>query len=54
MLDPDNLCPKYFVDGLRYAGIIPDDTARDIVLHISQEKVDKKEEERTEITIVEL
>lgn len=38
LIDPDNLCPKYFIDCLRYAGIIPNDRASDIDLSISQRK----------------
>lgn len=48
LLDPDNLCPKYFIDCLRYAEIIKNDTAKDIALTVSQVKSDN---ERTEITI---
>lgn len=50
LLDPDNLCPKYFIDCLRYSGLIPDDRAQDIALEVRQEKV-KRTEERTEIEI---
>lgn len=48
LIDPDNLCPKYFIDCLRYAGIIPDDSAKHITLEVSQEMSD---DERTEIEI---
>jgi len=51
LLDPDNLCPKYFVDACRYAGFIRDDTAEEIEFTVGQVKVKAKEEERTEITI---
>lgn len=51
LLDPDNLCPKYFVDCLRYANCIRDDRPEDIALEIRQEKVASKLLERTEITI---
>lgn len=54
LLDPDNLCGKYFVDCLRYAGILPDDTAALVDYRICQEKVQTKDQERTEITIEEL
>ena len=50
LLDIDNLCAKSIVDGLRYAGLIPDDTPQDISLTVSQEKCQAKEE-RTEIEI---
>lgn len=50
LIDPDNLCPKYFIDCLRYAEIIQDDTAEKITLEVSQEKVSKGDEE----TIIEI
>lgn len=49
LLDPDNLCPKHFIDGLRYAGIIPNDRPQDITLQVRQEK---SKDERTEIEII--
>lgn len=52
LIDPDNLCPKYFVDCARYAGFIKDDRAEDITLEVSQVKVKTKTEERTEIEIL--
>ena len=51
LCDPDNLCPKYFIDCLRYAKIIPDDSAKHIILTVEQFKVRNSNEERTEITI---
>lgn len=51
LADLDNLAPKYFVDCLRYAGIIPDDDPQSIDYTVSQIKVRKKEEERTTIEI---
>ncbi len=50
LIDPDNLCPKYFIDCCRYCGWIPDDSAKEITLEVRQEKVGR-EYERTEITI---
>lgn len=50
LIDPDNLCPKYFIDCLRYAKIIQDDTADKITLEVSQEKVSDGEQE----TIIEV
>src|SRR5262245_39003348 len=38
LIDPDNLCPKYFIDALRYEGIIDDDSAKHIILEVTQEK----------------
>src|SRR5690242_5501842 len=52
LCDPDNLCPKYFIDCLRYAGSIPDDRPEDIELSMRQIKVSKRSEDRTEIEIV--
>lgn len=52
LLDRDNLFPKYFIDALRYSGIIRDDTTRHIAIDVDQEKVETKEEERTEIELV--
>ena len=51
LLDPDNMCVKYHIDGLRYAGIIKDDTAEDIEIFVHQQKVAKRKEERTEIEV---
>ena len=52
LCDPDNICPKYAIDCIRYAGIIRDDRPQDITLEVRQQKV-SKEQERTEITITE-
>lgn len=52
LLDPDNLCPKYFLDCVRYAGFIKDDSEKFITLEVSQIKVKTKSEERTEIEII--
>ena len=51
LTDPDNLCPKYFIDSLRYAGAIPDDRQEDIILETRQEKVKSYAEEKTVIMI---
>lgn len=51
LLDPDNLCVKGLVDGLRYCRIIPDDREADIELSVSQRKC-RKEEERTEVEVI--
>lgn len=50
LCDPDNLCGKYFVDCLRYAGLLSDDTAEIVDYSISQQKCPKAEE-KTEIII---
>lgn len=52
LCDPDNLCPKYFIDCLRYSEIIANDRPEDITLEVSQEKVKNKADERTEIEII--
>lgn len=49
LIDPDNIVAKYFIDCLRYAGAINDDTAKDITLETRQEKTRGQEE-----TIIEL
>lgn len=51
-IDPDNLCPKYAIDCLRYSGAIQDDDVGTISEVVTkQEKVKFKKEERTEILI---
>lgn len=50
-VDPDNLAGKYFIDALRYAGIIPDDRPEDIIYKITQEKVKTRKEEKTIIEL---
>jgi hypothetical protein len=49
LIDPDNIVAKYFVDCLRYAGAINDDTEKDVTIETRQEKTREKEE-----TIIEL
>lgn len=51
-VDPDNLCPKFFVDALRFAGAIHDDREKDITLEVSQRRVAKKSQECTTIEII--
>lgn len=51
LIDPDNLCPKYFVDACRYSRLIRDDSAKEIEFTARQEKVATKAEERTVIEI---
>lgn len=50
LLDPDNLCPKGLIDGLRYAGLIPDDSPKEIKLVVEQDECGKGED-RTEVNI---
>ncbi len=50
LCDPDNLCPKYFIDCLRYAGLIADDTPDCISLEVRQVRC-RRSEQRTEILI---
>jgi hypothetical protein len=52
LLDEDNLCEKYHVDALRYAGVIPDDRPQDVSIHVTQERVASYAEEETVITIL--
>lgn len=49
--DPDNQVVKFIVDGLRYDGVIADDTTDHISLEVRQEKVSSKEKQGTEIVI---
>lgn len=51
LIDPDNLCPKWHIDCLRYSGLIPDDRVQDIILEVSQQKVKSKSDECTRIEI---
>lgn len=51
LLDPDNLIPKWFLDSCRHSQLIRGDSPEDITLQVTQQKVKKKEDERTEITI---
>lgn len=48
LIDPDNLCPKYFIDALRYEKVLAGDTAKHVTVEVSQEK---STYERTEISI---
>ena len=50
LCDPDNLCPKYFIDCLRYAGLIADDTPDCITLEVRQVRC-RRAEQRTELLI---
>ena len=50
LCDPDNLCPKYFIDCIRYAGLIADDAADCITLEVRQVRC-RRHEQRTEILI---
>jgi hypothetical protein len=53
LIDPDNLAPKFFIDALRYAGVIVDDAACLVDYSIRQQKTREKED-FTVITIVPL
>ena len=52
LIDPDNLCPKWLIDCLRYCALIPGDEPDKISLKISQRKITKDEEEHTQIEII--
>ena len=52
LTDKSNLFPKYFVDCLRYAGFLRDDGPKQIEEEIRQVKVDRKEDERTELELI--
>lgn len=51
LLDSDNLIGKYYVDCLRYCGILLNDTEAEIDFRISQKKARTKDEERTIIEV---
>lgn len=51
LLDTDNLVPKWHIDALRYAGILPADSPDCCQVITTQRKVAKRTEERTELTI---
>jgi hypothetical protein len=51
LTDEDNLCAKYHIDGLRYAGLIPDDAPNTVKLSVFQTKVQTAEDE---VTIIEI
>ena len=51
LLDTDNLVPKWHVDALRYAGCLPSDAPDRCQIVTTQKKVQKKDQERTLITV---
>ena len=51
LLDPDNLCPKFLIDALRYQHLITDDSPEHIILEVRQQKVARKPEEGTLVEI---
>ena len=51
LLDEDNLCPKYHIDALRYAGILSSDAPDKTHIITGQIKVTHKDEEKTVIEI---
>lgn len=51
LLDEDNLCEKYYVDLLRYAGVISGDEAGKTKIETSQRKTQKGEEEKIIIQV---
>ncbi len=51
LLDEDNLCEKYHVDGCRYAGLLPSDAPAKARIIVTQKKVATKKQEKTLITI---
>lgn len=51
LLDTDNLIPKWHVDALRYAGVLPSDAPDRCQIVTTQKKVATRLEERTEIRL---
>lgn len=54
LLDDDNPFPKYFVDALRYAGILFDDSPAWAQIEVVQKLVRGWDAERTEIEVFDL
>lgn len=50
-LDDDNICEKYVVDCLRYAGLIPGDEPGKTRIEATCKKVGKEEPESTRVEI---
>lgn len=52
LLDPDDICAKYLIDGLRYSGLLPGDSEVEIDYERPRQvKVSSKEDERTEVEL---
>lgn len=51
LINEDNLVPKYHIDSLRYAGLLPSDAPEQTAIHTTQQKVEEAHEERTEVEI---
>lgn len=51
LLDTDNICQKYLVDLLRYAGILYDDNPEQTTIQTSQRKCKDGEQEQTLVEI---
>lgn len=51
LLDPRGEVDKYLVDGLRYAGLIPNDRAKDITIQVEQVQVHGDDPTGTDIEI---
>lgn len=51
LLDEDNLCEKYHVDCLRYAGLLPSDAPGKTKIEVAQVQVKSEYQERTEIEL---
>lgn len=52
--DEDNICPKFFIDCLRYAGLIRDDCPGVVKVSVEEKRVSTKKEEGCEIVITPL
>jgi len=48
-LDPDNLCPKWYIDEIVKAGYLPDDSSK--YVESIEKSVEKDSDERTVITV---
>lgn len=54
LLDEDNLCEKYHVDLLRYAGVIASDSPGSCRIETTQRKAEKGEAEMTVLEVFEI
>lgn len=52
LIDEDNICEKFIIDGLRYAGLLLSDAPDKTHIQTSQRKCKKEEFEHTEIEII--
>lgn len=54
LVDEDNLCEKFVVDLLRYAGVIPDDAPGTTKIEVAQQKTRKGQDEVVTLEVYEI